>query len=560
MAIEPDVDPEPYTVRRDLSRPLRDWDLDALVTLSAGAQVQAEGDPDTVARVVRAVEGDAVVVTHVSDLGRGLHTVHPLDRSRIVAAWRHARDHPGEVVEVRSRSAIGDGWVEARQRFLSLHGHPELGVFCIFSDLAAPVDVAGTPLDSPVVYGTLARWVLVHATVMGAIESVEGTIEELLGVRTASLIGSFAADLVHPDDQATALEVFASVIRQPGRAVSAVHRLLRPDGTTLWVESTLLLTPPPDHPSGQPDDSTLVILIVDATGRRAQEAALEASREEARGLAEEFRLLAQEVPSAVFRADIGGRLQFANSQFVELAGGRSVAHLADLAHPSDHERVEAARLEALRRHGDGHPGDGTVTVEFRSALPEGGSRSLRVRAPRRASGAPSGLIGVLTDSTPTVRLLEQARTDPLTGLRNRTALDDHIESAIAAGRGVAVMFIDLDRFKEVNDAHGHQTGDAVLQIVAKRLRGCTRPTEMVTRYGGDEFVIVSVDPSPDIVDSLTRRVHRVLDHPIHVDGLLWQPSASLGLALSEPGDGPADVLRRADQEMYVAKQRRRRRG
>nr|WP_249420125.1 diguanylate cyclase [Rhabdothermincola salaria] len=397
-----------------------------------------------------------------------------------------------------------------------------------------------------------------HTSPIGGIESVEGTIEELLGVQSASLVGTTAIDLVDLDDQNAALGIFAEAIREPGRAISAQHRLRRPDGTTLWVESTLLLTPPRSHPSGPADDSTLVVLVVDATERRAQEAALQASREEARGLAEEFRLLAEEVPSGVFRADIGGNVQFANSHFVDLAGGRPVANLADLAHPGDRDRVEAARAAAIRHHDDGRPGDDTVTVEFRSALPDGGSRSLRVRAPRSGSGAPSGLIGVFTDSTPTARLREEARTDPLTGLRNRTALDDHIETAIGAGREVAVMFIDLDRFKEVNDAHGHHAGDAVLQVVAKRLRGCTRPTEMVTRYGGDEFVIVSTDPAPDILENLTGRVHGVLDHPIRVDGLLWQPSASLGLALSEPGDGPADVLHRADHEMYQAKQRRRR--
>jgi PAS domain S-box-containing protein len=231
--------------------------------------------------------------------------------------------------------------------------------------------------------------------------------------------------------------VLSTVLDAPGQAVSVEHRLRRLDGRTVWVESTLLIEAPRQHPSGEVDEPTLVLLVVDITHRRAQEAALQTSREESLALAEEFRLLAEEVPSGVFRADVGGNIQFANNQFVELAGGRTISHLRELAHPLDQDLVEAARAEVVARHATaGTATDGTVSVEFRSALAGGEMRALRIRVPRTPSGGAVGMIGVLTDLTPTAELRHQARTDPLTGLLNRTVLDDHIADAMEAGRVV----------------------------------------------------------------------------------------------------------------------------
>jgi diguanylate cyclase (GGDEF)-like protein len=115
------------------------------------------------------------------------------------------------------------------------------------------------------------------------------------------------------------------------------------------------------------------------------------------------------------------------------------------------------------------------------------------------------------------------------------------------------MFVDFDGFKEVNDLHGHHAGDEVLRVVARRLRGAVRGTEQVGRYGGDEFVVACTDVETETVASLLGRVEGVLAEPVHFDDTLWQPEASIGVALAVPGDTAAALLRRADAEMYRVK-------
>ena len=163
------------------------------------------------------------------------------------------------------------------------------------------------------------------------------------------------------------------------------------------------------------------------------------------------------------------------------------------------------------------------------------------------------MFGILIDAAPAAELRARARTDALTGLLNRTALHEHLEVALSAGGNLAVMFIDFDGFKEVNDHHGHHAGDEVLRVVARRLRNAVRGTEEVGRYGGDEFVVVCSDVSPETVASLRGRVEGVLGETVHFDASLWRPEASIGVAIAEDDDTVTSLLRRADADMYRVK-------
>jgi diguanylate cyclase (GGDEF)-like protein len=160
------------------------------------------------------------------------------------------------------------------------------------------------------------------------------------------------------------------------------------------------------------------------------------------------------------------------------------------------------------------------------------------------------------------RLAHQATHDALTGLPNRTLLRDRARSALARSRRnstlVAVMFIDLDRFKEINDVLGHATGDALLQEVSARVLAHLRPEDTCARVGGDEFVVVSGDHADDrsILD-LAQRLRSAVLAPFDVDGLSLDVEASIGLAWSPVhGDDVDALLRRADVAMYAAKHRR----
>jgi diguanylate cyclase (GGDEF)-like protein len=152
-----------------------------------------------------------------------------------------------------------------------------------------------------------------------------------------------------------------------------------------------------------------------------------------------------------------------------------------------------------------------------------------------------------------------ARRDPLTGLANRLALGEDLDAAISAtrqtGRGLAVHSLDLDRFKAANDRFGHPVGDALLQIVARRLQHLSRESDLVVRLGGDEFVLVQIGiDSREQALALANRVIEAISAPCEVKGHMIDIGTSIGIALLPIEDLTGDdLLARADQALYQAK-------
>lgn len=152
-------------------------------------------------------------------------------------------------------------------------------------------------------------------------------------------------------------------------------------------------------------------------------------------------------------------------------------------------------------------------------------------------------------------LHELTLLDSLTGLANRQRLHQELARAIGERRGrSAVMFIDLDDFKGINDTYGHDTGDQVLVEVGRRLVASCRPHDTVARLGGDEFALLleHLGGDQDVVP-VASRIIQFVSAAIDVDGLELSTRASIGIAMVSPGDAPEDVLRRADEAMYAAK-------
>jgi diguanylate cyclase (GGDEF)-like protein len=155
-----------------------------------------------------------------------------------------------------------------------------------------------------------------------------------------------------------------------------------------------------------------------------------------------------------------------------------------------------------------------------------------------------------------------AEHDPLTGLTNRSFFQSALEHALArarrAGDRVAVLFLDLDGFKRVNDRFGHEAGDKLLQEVARRLVACLREQDTVARLGGDEFlVLIEGLRSADHATVVARSIRRALARPVEVGGHRTTCSASIGCAISPPNGKitPSTLIARADAAMYRAKSR-----
>ncbi|MCA1565108.1 MAG: PAS domain S-box protein [Acidobacteria bacterium] len=181
------------------------------------------------------------------------------------------------------------------------------------------------------------------------------------------------------------------------------------------------------------------------------------------------------------------------------------------------------------------------------------------------NGRPCGVQGIARDIAERkhteAKLLHNAYHDALTGLPNRNLFTDHLETAVERARRddefvFAVLFLDLDRFKNVNDSLGHTVGDQLLVALSRRLQHCLRPTDVVARLGGDEFSILlnDIGAQPGEAVALAERVQRELMQPFNLGGHEVFTTASIGIALSTTGyETPEAVLRDADTVMYRAK-------
>ena len=224
-------------------------------------------------------------------------------------------------------------------------------------------------------------------------------------------------------------------------------------------------------------------------------------------------------------------------------------------HQGDRERVRTRVAEWLAESVQ------DLELEARVYDSHGVLRSLDVTAQDLRSDATVGGV-VLTGRDVTERrafeehLAHQARHDPLTGLANRAAVIERLSDDLSdpTGDAACVFFVDLDRFKLVNDSHGHAVGDQVLVALAHKLTSIVAPSDLVGRFGGDEFVVVTRRvASAEEAEVLASSIRRTMEQPLLVGRRELFVSGSVGIAMAEPGDAPDAVLRNADTAMYRAK-------
>ncbi|MGZ5235074.1 MAG: diguanylate cyclase domain-containing protein [Caldimonas sp.] len=182
---------------------------------------------------------------------------------------------------------------------------------------------------------------------------------------------------------------------------------------------------------------------------------------------------------------------------------------------------------------------------------------------RDAEGRALRLVGTDADITQAKaaedQLRRRAEFDALTGLPNRGLFNDRLANAIErarrSGMTMALLFLDIDHFKGVNDSRGHGAGDELLRIVAERLLAAVRSVDTVARLAGDEFtVILEGLAEPADAEKVAMKLVEALRPPMQLGNAIVHVSTSVGLALLEPGDDdPASLLRRADEALYAAK-------
>ncbi|GAC1533966.1 MAG: hypothetical protein NVS3B12_14070 [Acidimicrobiales bacterium] len=213
-------------------------------------------------------------------------------------------------------------------------------------------------------------------------------------------------------------------------------------------------------------------------------------------------------------------------------------------------------VEFVREHFRTNPCDAACFQLAEDTIRRGCDSSL-VRTARRFDERRRELQVQLADEQ--ARLAHLARHDALTGLPNRHSLFEHlgrvVEHCHSSGEGAAVLFVDLDHFKAVNDTLGHSTGDLLLCAVAQRLRGAVAASDTVARLGGDEFVVLcpGLDAPEDQARQIAERIDEAMRAPFSINAMTVSASASVGVTVVRPGDEPEHLLSQADSAMYHAK-------
>lgn len=282
-----------------------------------------------------------------------------------------------------------------------------------------------------------------------------------------------------------------------------------------------------------------------------------------RGSEARYRTVVESVREVIFRVDHTGRWVLLNHAWEELTGHPVVDSIGrpimDFIHPDDRERQADLARPVIQ--GEGH--------EIRQELRLVGSQGADIwveahaRTIRDDAGRFIGLSGTLTDVTVRrqleERLVRQAFHDDLTGLANRALFKDRVEHALTrrshGERLVALLFLDLDRFKTVNDSLGHTVGDRLLVAIAERLHAVLRSEDTIARLGGDEFAILVDDVSrPQEVLALAERISAAFELAFRLDEREITIRCSIGVVLASGGHRTADdLLRDADVAMYRAK-------
>jgi diguanylate cyclase (GGDEF)-like protein len=383
-----------------------------------------------------------------------------------------------------------------------------------------------------------------HCDAFGVIISATPSALALLQRADDPIDGLPAIILMHPDDQEAGIVNWAAAKDQRGVPLRSRMRLVRSDGSHLWVELTM--TNEIDA-SGEGD---VRIEVYDISVEVGVTEALTAEREL-------IGLLTETLPVGVSKFDPAGHIEYANERLTQLLSPRDPQEVFTAAAHGKLEDVGlATAFEDLLHRGTA----GLVVADHRRIDGTLVHLEWTFRPVSDGRGAVTGGVVCVADVTEAFQLraaLEyRATTDALTGCLNRAgtiAALEHELATIGPAEGVGLLFLDLDRFKQVNDTEGHAIGDAVLEVVAHRLRGALLERDVVGRLGGDEFVVISPGlTSAEATVAFADGIAQQLQGPATFGSVTVSIFASIGVAWTSSSTA-SELLSAADTAMYAAK-------
>jgi diguanylate cyclase (GGDEF)-like protein/PAS domain S-box-containing protein len=393
-------------------------------------------------------------------------------------------------------------------------------------------------------------------------------LETILGISQHEWItdpGAWAAHM-HPDDREFMTKEYEEY-RSTGGTLIQEYRVIRPDnGRIVWIRDDCTLF---RDQSGRP--SFVQGVMFDITTQKTLE-------EQLRAAEATNRTLIEQIPAVVFIRPLGASDEAYVSPSVETILGCSRESWLGTAWWDEHLHHQD-RAEVLRVHQSLIDGGDPIRIEYRMVT--GDDRLVSIEEVAKViskDGRPWVVQGLIQDITQRkdaeADIVFLAYHDKLTGLLNRAVFEEHLEAAVARAvrndRAVAVLFLDLDQFKEVNDSLGHSAGDELLRHVAKCLSSAIRESDIVARQGGDEFLVLLPDleygngtksgrhdKAVQLAEMIAQRIRTLLEAPFTIGDCELRTSASIGSSIYplDATDGRT-LIQNADAAMYRRKQGR----
>lgn len=393
-----------------------------------------------------------------------------------------------------------------------------------------------------------------HIGTGGKFIHVNRQLCEMLGYTQEELLGMNAAQVSHPDDVGIRVtdEARAKLLSGGINSFIMEKRYLRKDGTPIWVRVSIAVKLAPDG-----ERLYDISVVEDITARKQAEEQLSENEELYRST---FELAA----IGIAHVDPSGRFIHVNRQTCEMLGYTREELLGmtvkQISHPDDASITDQDRARL-------HAGEIDLFKLEKRYLRKDGTPiwvALTITTKRGKNGKPLHDISIIENITARKEAEERvqylATHDELTGLPNRTMfsqlLSHAVKSAQRYNQKFAVLFIDLDRFKLINDSLGHASGDSLLKEMSSRLRECLRASDVVARLGGDEFVVlVQGVNEPSQVATVARNILSVVIKPLEIMGQECRLTASIGICMyPKDAEDEQSLMKNADMAMYLAKE------